>query len=215
MGAMKPTPTPDANTAPTLLREYTLTTADVLALAERDHLLALIDPGHDEPLHALLAEHLPDALPLYATDADPMLGMIAPRLARLTADAAHALHQTAWSRPWGVLIAATLTPASVLSHLRRLVLARNPDGRTVLLRFFDHRVLAPLLRASDESELQNLFGPLTAWIAPGSPDSFTRFERTPRPTPRQPIEPHSDFFQLRPSHLLSIHEHQQRADNPT
>ncbi len=46
------------------------------------------------------------------------------------------------------------------THLRRFLLVRDSNGRLSYLRFYDPRVIGPLIEASNAEELDGLFGPV-------------------------------------------------------
>lgn len=62
-----------------------------------------------------------------------------------------------WGRSWGVWLVARGSFEVVRKQLRRLLQAELPDGRVILLRFYDPRVLGTLLPIATPDQVDTLF----------------------------------------------------------
>ncbi|MEJ1160716.1 DUF4123 domain-containing protein [Prosthecomicrobium sp. N25] len=59
---------------------------------------------------------------------------------------------------WGVFLETSRAPATVLRRLRQLLQAQAPDGRPVLFRFYDPRVLRAYLAQADAQARAQVLG---------------------------------------------------------
>lgn len=74
-----------------------------------------------------------------------------------------------WQQPvragWGIFIRAPIAIGALRAHLRRLTRVRLEDGRIVLFRFYDPRVLAAFAPTCDAAQMCELFGPIDTLFA--------------------------------------------------
>ena len=73
---------------------------------------------------------------------------------------------------WGVLVYSDAPFRAVRDHLREHLQARLPQGQRVSLRWWRPPVLRALLPLCSAGQLQDFFGPVTAWALPG-PQGWT------------------------------------------
>jgi hypothetical protein len=99
------------------------------------------------------------AVSLYRGRAERDYWSIAPYLAFVDDDLAHWLHEHLTGRPWGFLVSTEMDLSSLRRHLRRLLLVEVPDGRTMLFRFYDPRVLHRWLASATPDEVGELLAP--------------------------------------------------------
>lgn len=149
-------------------------TADALraALAERcghddGRLFALLDGARSPNLSVMLRELGVAALGLYRAGAEEALGHVMPSIARVTlpgplplwlAVAPEMLESV-------VFLVADATLEQLQTHFRRLLLVLDARGARNYLRFYDARVLPPLLEGSTEAERGQIFGPVEMFFA--------------------------------------------------
>lgn len=69
---------------------------------------------------------------------------------------------------WGVLVYSDAPFRPVRDHLRDHLQARMPQGERVALRWWHPAVLRALLPLCSGGQLQDFFGPVTAFAAPGA-----------------------------------------------
>lgn len=139
-------------------------------------LYAVIDCAADPSLHRrVLAE--PGALCLFVGTLDSALAQAVPHLVPLTLESP-LLHflQGAQGRllSCGVVIESELATLDLWSHLRRFLQAMYPDGTVGLLRFYDPRVLHPLLISGTTDQVAPWFTKIDHWIA-FHPDRTLRY----------------------------------------
>jgi hypothetical protein len=148
-------------------------------------LFALLDGARIRNLSVMLRELAVPALGLYRVGADEALGHVMPAIARVSlpgplplwlAVGAEMLENTVF-----VIAAASLE--ELQTHFRRLLLVLDPRGARNYLRFYDARVLPPLLEGSTEIERARIFGPVEAFLVleGRAPDGTPTFRERRRP----------------------------------
>ena len=121
-------------------------------------LYAIVDAAQDDKLHDLVfAALFPNCL--FATDTVSPVGRAAPYMVPVQ----HAERlMNEWrargrGRNWGVFVRADIPIPRLLQRLRILNLATLPDGRTVLFRWWDPRVLRVFLPTCSGEQLAPFF----------------------------------------------------------
>jgi hypothetical protein len=141
----------------------------------------VLDCARDPAIYrALMASRL-EFRCLYSGPVPRELELVAPHLVELPYG--HRL-ATQWfdeglGRSWGVLL-QTDDPANLRHQLRKLLKVRGPDGRNLLFRWYDPRVLRAFLPTADAPQLLAFFGDVTAWIAEDGAGGLVHFSRDVR-----------------------------------
>lgn len=128
----------------------------------------LLDAARDPGILPLLAALEPelDMTCLWQGDAAEELADVAPYLVALgPAQVSARLLRAAWGRAWGILLTAGVGFLPLRRQLRRLGLARLPDGEAVYFRFYDPRVLRRFLPICAPDQLAALFEGVDAFLA--------------------------------------------------
>jgi hypothetical protein len=163
-------------TATSRLATYPATEADVFTLAERGFLHAVLDAADAPAVPARLAEPGVEAAALWTSNLHPELRAVAPYLVKLDLTLMSWIRDVLWDQPWGILIEADLELRDLRRHLRRFLLVEDPTGRALYFRFYDPRVLRTFLPTCNSEELDEFFGPITAYLARGgAPGEFNRY----------------------------------------
>jgi hypothetical protein len=167
----------------------TIATVGQAASATVDALIAQLWPNGDDPdgpqVHAVVdAARDPRLIGLLdATGLERCCLFAGPLSAALRAAAPHLVHlapnvrftrdwlQHGWGRAWGVL---TIAPPDVSlqqlrQHLRTLLRVRDENGRTLLFRFYDPRVLRAYLPTCTATETLQVFGPVHQFVCESEP----------------------------------------------
>jgi hypothetical protein len=77
-------------------------------------------------------------------------------------------------------------------HFRSFLTVYDPDGKPLLFRYYDPRVLRVYLPTCDARELETVFGPVVAYLLEGEdPGDLLRFELSSGALQRrtQPLAP--------------------------
>lgn len=129
---------------------------------------ALLDGARDPAVYGLLLESRLEFLSLYSGRLHPDLERVSPHIVELLPGhrLVDRLLDLAWGRSWGIF--ATIDDATNLRHhLRKLLKVRDPQGRTLLFRFYDPRVLRAYLPTCRGDELAQVFGPVASYVVEG------------------------------------------------
>jgi len=100
--------------------------------------------------------------PLYRGALPPEIERVAPYLVELGGDHAFTRRVLAegWGASWGCFLVAGVDLKTLRQHLRTLLRVRTEDGRALLFRFYDPRVLRVYLPTCTRQELKIFFGPI-------------------------------------------------------
>jgi hypothetical protein len=141
---------------------------------------AVLDGARDRRVRGWVLDTRAPSWCLYRGRLVPELDDAAPRLLRLlpgkryTAD----FFRRYWGQSWGIVISSTAPAQDLRRHLRKLLLARTEDGRTMIFRYYDPRVLRVYLPTCTAKDGETFFGPVSAMAAEGrAADTFHVFRR--------------------------------------
>lgn len=149
-------------------------------LAPGGKLFAILD-ACDEPAVVKKCDELGDrAVSLYRGSAEEEYKHVAPYLVRSDDDLIDWIVKTIWTHPWGIFSYAEASFEDVRTHFRRFLKAELPDGREMLFRFYDPRVLPTYLDSCEPSELRDFYGPARAFgvSSAGAPEVTLIHRRT-------------------------------------
>ena len=153
---------------------------DILFARDGDPTLAtyaVLDGAACEELLPLLEEHDPDHCCLYAVDLDDDVEEVAPYLIRLEADHPFTvwLLEAIGHKPWGIFCKAPSTLRELRKHFRQFLIVKGPDGENLYFRFYDPRVLATFLPTCSTEQVEDMFGPVAAFIGGTRGPSIQRY----------------------------------------
>jgi hypothetical protein len=186
--------------------EASFSSREELALLLEGHepLYAILDPARDPAILELLQSCGEEARSLYNGRRSEQLADVAPYLARVPAGSRlfNAIIREGWGRSWGVLAVCDAPFAELRRHLRRFLVAQTEDRTALYFRFYDPRVLRPLLESATDEQRRVFFGPVSAFLLEGRRENTVlRRARVgpaaPRPKP--------------PWELLTIRDEQMRV----
>lgn len=127
------------------------------------NLFAVFDPARDPDIYPALrrfaaaGHHI---APLYQGRAAADFAGLSPCLVQFDTHGVILdwfLH-AGWGRSWAILLWSLVTPDGIRDHLRRHIYARRQDGKLLLFRFYDPRVLRQVLPRLDPAQATDLFG---------------------------------------------------------
>lgn len=131
-------------------------------------LWAVLDCARHRRIYRELQVSKLDYQCLYTGDVPTGLKMVAPHMVELSPryGFTRSLLSQGWGNAWGIFI--RLHDGTRLRHqLRKLLTVRAEDGRKLLFRFYDPRVLRLYLPTCTRDELQEVFGPIRSFYAEG------------------------------------------------
>lgn len=127
---------------------------------------AIIDAARDPRIYDALQNMEVDARCLYRGTLPDALARVAPYLVHLNLDSAFGRFymRNGWKESWGVLLKSERTFLELHKHFRSLLIVQRPNGKRLLFRYYDPRVLRAYLPTCTGSELRTFFGPVDAFI---------------------------------------------------
>lgn len=143
---------------------------------------AVLDCARDPAIYLALLESRTEFRCLYSGTLPRALEMVAPQLVELTPTSrllARWLDE-GWGDSWGVFIHIA-DPANLRHHLRKFLKVHDEQGKRLLFRYYDPRVLRAFLPTCLPEESQQLFGPISAYFCEAS-DATSLIEFSPART---------------------------------
>jgi hypothetical protein len=133
-------------------------------------LFGILDMARDKNrrISQALETHGEEAVCLFSGKLDDGVRRRAPYLLSLPVESAFARYwlATGWDDAWGVLIRSDRTLEELRRHLRQFLRVQMPDGRVVLFRFYDPRILPTYLRSCTTDELALWFAAINMFRVP-------------------------------------------------
>jgi hypothetical protein len=81
-----------------------------------------------------------------------------------------------WGEHWGIFAIASADLFEMRQHFRRFLTVYDANGKPLLFRYYDPRVLRVYLPTCNAEELATVFGPVLSFICEDeSPNSALRF----------------------------------------
>jgi hypothetical protein len=135
---------------------------------------AVLDGASVPELLPRLEELQPEYECLYRGELAPDMAEVAPYLVRLEADSEFAawLLDGGWGKHWGVFATSEEDLRAVHRHLRKFLTVYDPDGKPMLFRYYDPRVMRLYLPTCNAEELATIFGPILCYTLEGE-DALT------------------------------------------
>jgi hypothetical protein len=133
---------------------------------EEAKVYAVLDGASVKDLLARFDEHQPERVCLYRGELAPDMAVVAPYLVRLEDETEFAdwVIGKGWGGHWGVFAVAHADLDAMRRHLRRLLTVYSPEGKPMLFRYYDPRVLRTFLPTCNADELGKLFGPVASFV---------------------------------------------------
>ena len=127
---------------------------------------AVLDGASVPSLLEKLEQWQPEFVCLYRGDLNPDLAEVAPYLLRLESgtEIAEWILSKGWGNHWGIFAIAEADLQAMRQHLRRFLTVYDENGKPLLFRFYDPRVLGTYLPLCNEAELATMFGPVSAYL---------------------------------------------------
>jgi hypothetical protein len=153
--------------------------ADYLFAEGDANVFAILDGASIEELVDRLCRFKPEYVCLYRGELAPDLVHVAPYLVRLNEKSAFTdwVLDRGWGKHWGIFAVATTDLIAMRQHFRRFLTVHDSEGKPLLFRYYDPRVLRTYLPTCDAQELAELFGPVLNYVLEGeTPTELLRFE---------------------------------------
>jgi hypothetical protein len=151
----------------------------------------ILDCARDPKIYRALLESRLEFRCLYSGRLPPLLESHAPHLVELlpSNSLVHRWLDEGWGRAWGVMLRIE-DPSNLRPHLRKFLKVTAEDGRRLLFRYYDPRVLRTYLPTCTPTELRLVFGPVSTWWAEGAAtDEVIEFSRAGHRLLQRRLEP--------------------------
>ncbi len=151
---------------------------------------ALLDCARDAAIYVALIESRLEFRSLYSGALPRALEMNAPQLVELLPG--HRLTQRllgpAWGQAWGVFLRID-DAANLRHHLRKFLKVQDEQGRRMLFRYYDPRVLRSYLPTCTPDELAQVFGPVQSFVMEEGDGACVEFSRAAGQLRRRVLAP--------------------------
>jgi hypothetical protein len=141
---------------------------------------AILDCARDPKIYLALLESKLEFRCLYSGKLPRELEMAAPHLVELspTNRLIGRWLDEGWGQAWGVFMKID-DAANLRHHLRKFLQVQDEDGRRLVFRYYDPRVLRAYLPTCTPDELLQIFGPIRSFIVENAGgESCLEFSRT-------------------------------------
>ncbi len=142
----------------------------LLWMSPQDKVYALLD-GASVPglLDQLYGEPAPEFECLLRGELEPDMAEVAPYLVELERGSKFAEWVIAqgWGNHWGVFAVTQSDLRALRFHLRKLNIVYGPEGKPMMFRHYDPRVLRSFLPTCDAEQVKEMFGPIERYVAEG------------------------------------------------
>jgi hypothetical protein len=120
----------------------------------------IVDGARDRRVYSSLIHTYSEHTCLYAGNLSPALERAAPYLVQLEFDDRYTreLIQQAWGNSWGIFLRSNDNIDSIRRHLRQFLRVKDRQGRTLIFRYYDPRVMRIFLPTCNHEELREIFG---------------------------------------------------------
>lgn len=124
-----------------------------------NYLYAVIDGASCPELRFKIYDWEPESSCLWSGDLEPDLEEVAPYMVQLEPNSAFTdwLIKEGWGNHWNIFVESPLDPKAFRKQIRKLLLVRSPEGKSLVFRFYDPRVMDIFVPTCDEEQLEELF----------------------------------------------------------
>src|SRR5688572_28730930 len=126
---------------------------------------AVLDAARDERIYIALMFSRLEYLCLYSGDLPEVLKRAAPSLVELspTYTFTAPLNERSWGSGWGIVL-RTSDATNLRHHLRSFLRVQDEQGRKLIFRYYDPRVLRVYLPTCNKHELETVYGPVDSYL---------------------------------------------------
>ena len=145
-----------------LLEIESIPTEELRELASKGNprMYAILDACDQPEVLEKVAELGERAVCLYIGRAGAEWADVAPYLVEVDGELLLWIIDTLWDEPWGILISSSAEFETLRRHFRTFLLVRDSDGKEMVFRYYDPRILSVYLPTCTEDELETVFGPV-------------------------------------------------------
>ena len=140
--------------------------SELLFGAEDDLAFVVLDGASVPGLLKMLAEHEPEFVCLYRGELAPDVAEVAPYLVHLEPETEFTswVIEEGWGKHWGIFAVTNSDLRTLRHHFRSFLTVYDTDGKPMLFRYYDPRVLRTYLPTCNTGELATIFGPVKGFL---------------------------------------------------
>ncbi len=150
---------------------------------EEPTVYAILDGARDKRIEAFHRQGQLKSSCLYEGELSYSMAIAAPYIMRLEKGhpQTNQIIQQGWGNSWGIF-AISWPPATLIKvrhNCRKIARVKGPDGKNLIFRYYDPRVLRAYLPTCTIEEANSVFGHVTDFLMEGdNSDTVLRFRRT-------------------------------------
>ncbi len=145
---------------------------------EETNVYAVLDGASIPDLLARLDHCEPEYVCLYRGELAPDMAEVAPYLVRLEPQSEFTdwVLGQGWGQHWGIFAISHAGIREMRQHLRSFLTVYDSEGKPLLFRYYDPRVLRVYLPTCNAEELATVFGPIECYMFEDeNPNAALRF----------------------------------------
>lgn len=143
------------------------------------NVFAVLDGASVPDLPQVLYQHQPEHVCLYRGNLEPDLASVAPYLVHVHSDTPLAawLIRNGWGEHWGIFALTNSDLVTMRKHFRKFLTVHDSNGKPLLFRYYDPRVLRLYLPTCNAEELRTIFGSVSSYLLEGEdPNTLLSFQ---------------------------------------
>lgn len=133
---------------------------------EGANVFVVLDGASVSGLLPKLQQQRPDHFCLYRGELKPDIAAVAPYLVQLQPESPFTdwIINQGWGEHWGIFARSEAGLRALRSHFRTFLTVYDADGKPLLFRYYDPRVLRLYLPTCNAEELEIVFGPVATYL---------------------------------------------------
>jgi hypothetical protein len=145
---------------------------------EKRDIWLILDAARDRAIFRMLLECGLEHSCLYSGPIHPALEIVAPYLVQLEYQDRYTRRflEQGWGNSWGIVLKCDSGLTKLRRHLRQFLVVRDPQGKRLVFRYYDPRVLRDYLPTCNSEELRTVFGSIQCfWTEGEASESMLEF----------------------------------------
>lgn len=125
-----------------------------------DRIYGILDGASIPDLLEKLYTWQPEYFCLYRGELEPDMAEVAPYIVRIVPNTEFCdwILNEGWGNHWGIFAQSQYSLAELRKHFRKFLTVHDENGKPLLFRFYDPRVLRTFLPTCNKGELAEFFG---------------------------------------------------------
>ena len=127
---------------------------------------ALLDAARSDQLYPKISESGMENSSLFRGEKAQELAWVAPYLVNLNREAPFTrwLLENGWGKSWGIFVESPVKFSDLKRHFQSFLTVYDEEGKSLMFRYYDPRVLRVYLPTCNASEIETVFGPVISYM---------------------------------------------------